>query len=308
MREIRGPRRPRRLNAGDRVAVIAPSGPVDPGRLACGIATLRLAGLHVVPGRHVLARTGWTAGSDAQRADDLTEAWCDDSIRGVLCARGGSGALRLLDRLSPEAFAGANPKPFVGSSDATVLHRWLACHADVVTLYGPMVAGRALGTGRLGPQWAAHLLRTLTAPADTLGLVTPTAVELVAGRATGQTVGGNVNLLAALLGSPEAGSADGAIVVLEDVNKESHRLDRLLTQLLRAGWFDGAAGIVVGSWEACGPDADRILLERLGPLGIPVLAGFDVGHGPRQLTVPLGIRATLDTGARSLHFAEPALL
>jgi muramoyltetrapeptide carboxypeptidase len=129
----------------------------------------------------------------------------------------------------------------------------------------------------------------------------------VAGRAAGRVTGGNLNLLAALLGSAEAGSADGCIVLLEDVNKESHRLDRLFTQLLRAGWFDNAAGVVAGSWENCGPDADAILLERLGPLGIPILTGFAAGHGPGQLTVPLGVPAVLDTAGRSLHYTEAAL-
>jgi muramoyltetrapeptide carboxypeptidase len=306
-------RRPPRLRPGDRVAVVAPSGTVSPERLAHGCARLRAAGLDVVVGEHVLARHGQLsgaefAGTDEERAADLTALWCDDRVHAVLCARGGYGALRLLDRLDPRLFAAARPKPLIGSSDVTVLHRWLARHANTVTLYGPMVAGRALGTDDLGDRWAQQLIRTLTAPAETLRLHCPAARELVAGRAHGPVIGGNLNLLAALLGSPEAGSADGCIVVLEDVNKESHRLDRLFTQLLRAGWFDGAVGVVVGSWQNCGPNPDGILLERLAPLGIPILAGFDVGHGPRQLTLPLGVPAVLDTAGRSLHYTAPALL
>jgi muramoyltetrapeptide carboxypeptidase len=300
-------RRPAHLRPGDRVEVVAPSGPVRPDRLERGCAQLRARGLEVTLGSHVLARHGRTAGTDAERAADLTAAWCDDGVAAVLCARGGYGALRLLDLLDAAAFAAARPKAFVGSSDATVLHRWLARHADVVTLYGPMVAGRALGSGELGPVWADHLVRTLTAPEEVVELAAPAAAELVPGSATGVVTGGNLNLLAALLGSPEAGAGRGSIVVLEDVNKESHRLDRLLTQLLRAGWFDGVAGVVAGTWANCGPDADEILLERLGPLGVPVLAGFDVGHGPRQLTVPLGVPATLDTARRILRYPLPAL-
>jgi muramoyltetrapeptide carboxypeptidase len=304
---VKRARRPARLRPGDRVAVVAPSGPVPPDRLAQGCARLRARGLEVTLGAHALARHGRTAGTDAERAADLTAAWCDDGVAAVLCARGGYGALRLLDRLDAAAFAAARPKAFVGSSDATVLHRWLARHAGVVTLYGPMVAGRALGSGELGPAWADHLVRTLTAPDEVVELTAPAAAELVPGSAAGVVTGGNLNLLAALLGSPEAGAGRGSIVVLEDVNKESHRLDRLLTQLLRAGWFDGVAGVVAGTWANCGPDADDVLLERLGPLGVPVLAGFDVGHGPRQLTVPLGVPATLDTARRSLRYALPAL-
>ncbi len=96
-------------------------------------------------------------------------------------------------------------------------------------------------------------------------------------------------------------------MVLEDVNKEPHRLDRLFTQMLRAGCFDGAVGIVAGRWQNCGPDPNAILRERLGPLGVPILAGFDVGHGSRQLTVPLGVPAVPGHGGRSLTYDVPAL-
>lgn len=280
---------------------------MSPERLAHGCARLRAAGLDVVLGEHVLARHGPFAGTDEQRASDLTSAWCDDRVRAVLCARGGYGALRLLDRLDPLVFAAARPKPLVGSSDVTVLHRWLARHVRVTTLYGPMPAGRALGTDELGGRWAHALVRSLMAPDRERHHHCPSAHELVAGRAAGPVTGGNLNLLAAMLGSAEAGSARGCIVVLEDVNKEPHRLDRLLTQLLRAGWFDGAAGVVAGTWQNCGQDPDAVLLERLGPLGVPILAGFDVGHGPRQLTLALGIRAALDTASRSLQYTESAL-
>ncbi|MCE0539748.1 LD-carboxypeptidase [Kineosporia rhizophila] len=300
-------RRGARLRAGDRVAVVATSGPVSPEQLAGGCARLSSAGLKVVLGQHVLARDGLYAGSDEQRAADLTEAWCDDGVGAVLCARGGYGALRLLDHLDPAVFAAAQPKPLIGYSDVTVLHRWLARHADVATLYGPMVAGQALATDTHGAEWGDHLIRTLMSPEQTVRLHSPAARVLVPGQAVGPVIGGNLNLLAALLGSPEAGSARGCIVVLEDINKEPHRLDRLLTQLLRAGWFDAAAGVVVGEWVNCGPDPDAILLERLGPLGVPILSGFDVGHGPRQLTVPLGPSAVLDTADRSLHYSQPAL-
>ncbi|MEO3814391.1 LD-carboxypeptidase [Sphaerisporangium sp. B11E5] len=289
------------------MAVVATSGTVSPERLAYGCARLRGAGLDVVTGEHVLARHGLFAGTDRERAADLTDAWCDERVRAVLCARGGYGALRVLDHLDPERFAAVAAKPLVGSSDVTVLHRWLAEHTGGVGLYGPMVAGTALGTDRLGDRWAQELIRTLMSPEETQELYCPEAIELVPGRAGGPVVGGNLNLLAALLGSAEAGAAAGCIVVLEDVNKEPHRLDRLFTQMVRSGWFDGAVGVVAGRWRNCGPDPDAILLERLGALGVPILAGFDVGHGARQLTVPLGVPAVLDTGSRSLRYTVPAL-
>jgi muramoyltetrapeptide carboxypeptidase LdcA involved in peptidoglycan recycling len=110
-------------------------------------------------------------------------------------------------------------------------------------------------------------------------------------------------LLAASMGTPSAPPpASGCIVLLEDVGEAPYRVDRLLTQLLHAGWLDGAVGFVLGSWDGCGDDVEDTLVERLAPLGRPILAGVAVGHGRPQLTLPLGVPATLDTEAGELVF------
>jgi muramoyltetrapeptide carboxypeptidase len=127
------------------------------------------------------------------------------------------------------------------------------------------------------------------------------------GAAEGLLTGGTLSLLVALLGTPYAPPpAAGRIVFLEDVAEAPYRIDRMLTQLLQAGWFDGAAGIALGTWRGCGDPAeiDAVLAGRLGPLGVPILAGLPVGHGPRQLTLELGAPYRLDTHARTLD-AQP---
>jgi muramoyltetrapeptide carboxypeptidase len=90
-----------------------------------------------------------------------------------------------------------------------------------------------------------------------------------------------------------------AIVLLEDINEDAYRIDRMLTQLLRAGWFDEVAGVALGSWLGC-PGAEDVIAERLVPLGIPILAGLPFGHGARQRTIPLGAVAELDADAGTL--------
>ena len=94
-------------------------------------------------------------------------------------------------------------------------------------------------------------------------------------------------------------SADGAIVVLEDVSESPYKIDRLLTQLRRSGWFDGVRGVALGSFVDCG-EVLPVLRDRLSDLGVPVLAGFGIGHGPTQLSVPLGLDVQLDTVAGTL--------
>jgi muramoyltetrapeptide carboxypeptidase len=301
--------RPRRLVPGDRVAVVAPSGPVPRERLDAGLDILRGWDLDPVAAPHVLADhpCGYLAGADRDRAADIQQAWCDPATAAVMCVRGGYGAQRMVDLLDWAAMRAATPKAFIGYSDITALHEAFATRLGVATLHGPMAgAGTFLKDGPTQD----HLRRTLFTPHDTRELAPPTARTLVPGRAAGVTAGGCVSLLAADLGTPYARpSAAGALLVLEDTGEEPYRLDRILTQLLRSGWLDGVAGILLGSWTDCGPydDLRTLFLDRLGGLGVPVVEEFGFGHCPSTLTVPLGVSAVLDADAGTLTLEVPAL-
>ncbi|WP_395106312.1 LD-carboxypeptidase [Actinomadura sp. SCN-SB] len=345
------PRRFGRLAPGDRVAVVAPSGPVDPVRLEKGCGILRELGLRVTVAEHALADTlladaGLTdagqaeagpsaeagaaregrqriAGADADRAADLTAAWCDPGVRAVLCARGGYGATRVLDHLDWDRLAappgGTAPKILHGSSDITALHMAFGRRLGVTTSFGPMVASELFTEGTDGgtadDDWhrrsLEHFRAVLFGSASAADGRTGTEITgtrvLREGTAEGPLTGGTLSLLAALTGTPYAPPpATGRIVFLEDVAEAPYRVDRMLTQLLQAGWFDGAAGIALGAWPGCGDPAelDAVFAGRLGPLGVPILAGLPVGHGPRQLTLELGAPYRLDTHARTLD-AQP---
>ncbi|AJP04651.1 peptidase U61 [Streptomyces cyaneogriseus subsp. noncyanogenus] len=301
--------RPARLAPGARVAVVAPSGPVPEERLQAGLDVLRGWDLDPVVAPHVLDRHGtfgYLAGADADRAADLERAWCDPSVDAVLCARGGYGAQRIAGLLDWEAMRAAGPKVFVGFSDITALHEAFATRLGLVTLHGPMAAGvDFLKNGRA----QEHLRATLFAPETVTTLVSGGA-PLVPGRARGVTLGGCLSLLAAELGTPHARpGARGGLLCLEDVGEEAYRLDRYLTQLLRAGWLDGVRGVLLGSWEGCEPRAGLrpLLADRLGGLGVPVAEEFGFGHCAGALTVPFGVAAELDADAGTLTLAEPAL-
>jgi muramoyltetrapeptide carboxypeptidase len=303
-----GARVPRRLRPGDVVAVVAPSGPCDPGRLARGVRVLEGLGLRVVTGRHVLDRAGYLAGGDQARAADLQRAWCDPDVAAVVCARGGYGATRLLDLLDWRAMAAAEPKVLLGSSDITALHQAFAVRLGVATCFGPMPASEILaGPGPVGngdgtcagggPERRSldHLRRALfTGPAPVRG-----DRVLVAGRARAPVAGGNLTLLAALCGTPYAPRFAERIAFLEDVSEAPYRIDRMLTQLLQAGAFAGVAGIALGSWTGCG-DVLPVLAERLAPLDVPIIAGLPVGHGSPQLSVWFGMFGVIETESCSL--------
>lgn len=299
--------RPRRLVPGDRVGIVAPAGPVPADMLAEGLAELRAWGLEPVLAPHVLDThpSGYLAGSDRARADDLRDAWCDPDLAAVICARGGYGTQRMADLVDWDAMAAAGPKVFVGYSDVTVLHEAFATRLDVATLHGPMPGTPGFLADAAGRE---HLRRTLFAPEEVQVLHSPSATALVSGRATGVTMGGCLSLLASDLGTRTGrASAAGGILLLEDTGEEPYRLDRFLTQLLRSGWLDGVAGIVLGSWEGCGPypELRRLFLDRLAPLSVPILESLPFGHCLPTLTLPLNTPATLDTTTSTLTFPPP---
>jgi muramoyltetrapeptide carboxypeptidase LdcA involved in peptidoglycan recycling len=320
LRHARKTRRYRRLRPGDRVAVVAPSGPAEPARLEAGCAVLRDLGLDAVVGKHALDRVNlgppgpvrgdWhrLAGSDADRAADLQDAWCDPRVRAVICARGGYGAARVLPHLDWDALhtaaeasvaSGGGPKILHGSSDITALHAAFGTRLAVTTSFGPMPAGVIADLDPAAPDDSLDSLRTaLFGGSATL----PGTHTLRPGRAGGPLTGGTLSILTAALGTPYAPPpAAGRIVFLEDVTEAPYRIDRMLVQLLQSGWFDGAAGVALGSWKDCGAPAelDSVFAARLGPLGVPVLAGVPAGHGPRQHSLELGAPA-------ALHAPDPA--
>lgn len=287
--------------------MVAPAGPVPPATLDAGVAVLEGWGLRVRVMPHVLDTHpvhDYLAGTDAARADDFTAAWADPELRAVVCARGGYGAHRMVDLVDWAALRRVEPKVLVGYSDVTVLHQAAATQLGVVTLHGPMPGTQSFVDS---VPMQDHLRATLFAPESVQRLGGPHAHELIGGRATGVTTGGCVSLLTTSLGTPTAPSARGAIVLLEDIDEKAYRLDSYLTHLRRAGWFDGVAGVALGSWADCEP-AEPVVVDILGDLGVPIVGDLGFGHGPDPLTVPLGASVTLDTADGSLTLDEPALV
>ncbi|MEU8361673.1 LD-carboxypeptidase [Nonomuraea sp. NPDC048882] len=287
------------MRQGDTVAIVAPSGPPNAVLLRRGVRHLEELGLKVVVGAHVLDRQGldYLAGDDAHRAADLQSAWCDPAVTGVFCCRGGYGAARLLDLLDWDAMRAAGPKVLLGSSDITALHNAFAIELGVATLHGPMAACDVIAGDEEGPEpltWES-MRQALFEAAP---LVRGDRV-LAPGRAEGVLRGGNLSLLASMCGTRWQPSFAGGIAFLEDVGEEPYRIDRMLTQLLQAGVFDGVRGIALGSWVGCG-DPYPVLEDRLAPLGVPVVAGLPVGHGSPQMSVWLNALGVIDTESCSL--------
>jgi muramoyltetrapeptide carboxypeptidase len=300
--EIDKPVRPPRLKPGDTIGIVAPAGPFDHDLFMQGLSALQSMGFRTRVPDAVFDKTGYLAGSDAQRARLVNQLFKETDVQAIVCARGGFGCLRMLPLVDFDII-GAHPKVFVGFSDITALLAAITRRSGLVTFHGPMVTPLAT---------ASELtLRSLSAAitSDTPLEIAPTAgVVLQAGRATGPVIGGNLATLCHLLGTPfEAGFEDN-ILLLEDRGEAPYRIDRMLSQMKLAGSFKGIAGIILGSFKDCGnlDDIYRIFQDRFQDLHIPILAGFDVGHGKQNLTLPVGMTATLDTDLQLLSFTQPA--
>jgi muramoyltetrapeptide carboxypeptidase len=300
------------LRPGDLVAVISPAGPARPDLVAAGIAMLRSWGLRPVPAAHAFDQHGYLAGRDANRAADLNAAFADPAMRAVVVTRGGYGSQRILDRLDLRAVR-RDPKPVVGFSDVTALQLALWRGARLACVYGPGAAWRAERTGPGSADSLRDAVMTTEPvvvkqdPAAPTAAVTWPAGPAGPRTAAGPLLGGNLCLLAATLGTGDFPDLTGAILLIEDVNEPPYKVDRMLTQLRRAGVLAGLAGVAVGQFVECadqGPiDVTEVLAERLGDLGVPVLGGLPIGHGPDPLAVPVGVPAALDLAAGTLTVA-----
>lgn len=295
--------RPRALKPGDTLGVVAPSSPFDRRSFEAGLQALAAMGFTVRVDPAVLARQDYLAGADQQRAALIHRCFADPDIDGIICARGGYGATRILPLLDADAIA-RTPKVFVGFSDITALLGFLVDRCAMVAFHGPTVTS----VGEADNATRERFLAALTAPAP-LSLNASRPHVLRDGKTTGRLMGGNLTLLCHLTGTPFQPDLRHCILVIEDRGEAPYRIDRMLTQMLQAGRFDGLSGLVLGAFTDCGGRESilNIINDRLGGLGIPMMAGFDVGHHGTNMTLPVGVEACLDTHSATLTFTEPAL-
>lgn len=294
---------PPRLAPGDRVAVVAPSGPLRPrerelAEISMGL--LRAWGLELREQELEPCRIPYLAGSDQSRASQLAWALSSPEIRGVFCLRGGYGAMRILPLLDGELFR-KDPKVLLGFSDLTALLLGLGAKAKVVTFHGPTLASSSLASGPDSP--TAKALRRAVMEGHPQE---PIPGEIwQEGEAEGPLLGGCLSLVSALMGTDFFPELEGSILFLEDVGEPLYRLDRMIHQLKLGGVLGRIAGLALGNLGG-GPSGKRILkevvLEAVGSR-IPILAGLPCGHGARNLTLTLGAWVRLDKRG-SLVFME----
>lgn len=295
---------PALLKPGDRVRIVAPSGPVvERERFDQGIAWLHEIGLEPCYDDGLFVRSAYLAGSDERRCREFQTALDDDTAAAIWFARGGYGATRLLPYLSVGQIA-ARPRWLIGFSDASAVHA-LWQRAGLVSLHAANITGLVRWSPPAREQLCGYLFTGWSAP-----LHGDTIYGGAQGCVRGRLAGGNLTVLASLAGTGYLPDYAGTIFFLEDVGERPYRLDRYLTQLGQSGAFDGVRGFVIGQLSGCvdPPDQDagcsalEAVCNVLAPLGVPILAGVAVGHGRSSLPLSLGTTAVMNLSAGQLQF------
>jgi muramoyltetrapeptide carboxypeptidase len=296
------PIRPPRLKPGDTIGIVAPAGPFDPKIFSQGLNTVESLGFRTRVSDEIFKKSGYLAGNDAHRARLVNRLFKDPAINAIFCARGGFGSLRILPLVDFDVIR-ENPKVFIGFSDITALLTVITTRSGLVSFHGPVVTTLARAS-----EITCNTLLAAVSSDMPLEVQPAGGVVIRAGRAQGPLIGGNLTTLCHLLGTPFEPKFKQCILLLEDRGEAPYRIDRMLFQMKLAGCFENIAGLVLGSFKECGSldGVYKIFEEHFEEIPVPILAGFDVGHGEQNLTIPFGIDAILDTDKQLLSFEQPA--
>jgi muramoyltetrapeptide carboxypeptidase len=286
--------------------VLAASSPSELPRIREAVSHLEAYGLRVSLASNIDHHyRGYLAGTDDERIEELNRCLRSDEYDAILFARGGYGAMRILERVDYDAIR-ANPRPIIGFSDVTALHQAIARHASVASFHGPMVNldfYEKLSADR--DEWFWSML----AGAAPLTHSFAESDVVSHGDATGVLFGGCLSLTTALIGTPYDFWIDGGIWFWEDVDERIYRLDRMLTHLRLSGRIEAVRGVVIGKLKGCGGDEEQaaLLHEFFGASGIPVVRNFPFGHHGDNLLMPIGAPVRLNTIDNTFTITEPVV-
>lgn len=290
------------LRAGDKIALVAPSGFIEPESLKTGAVWLEAQGFELDLMPHVFARRYYMAGTDFERANDINEAFARPDIKALFCVRGGAGSSKILPYVD-YATVKKNRKPVFGLSDATALQNALfTCSGNVsYTGFLPIFDFKS---GTLD----AKINQSLNMVFAGREQKASGGKCLNSGTAQGVMVGGCLSVLNYLCGTPYFPSLQGKILLIEDVGEKTYRIDLMLNQLKSQKDFAGLNGIVFGQFLNC-TEADEgdgsvaeIIADFAQDLDIPIITDFSYGHIASRYVLPIGKKVCLNADETELVY------
>ena len=294
---------PQYLQKGDTIALVAPAGILKPSRKAVVLQAKKLAeswGLHFILGENVFNQGNHFAGSDKERASDFQKALDNPNIKAIWAARGGYGSVRILDKLDFTKFK-QHPKWIIGYSDITAFHNHIH-NLGVETLHAMMATSL-----EEKPEEIIETIASFKSAlfGEDISYTIPSSKHNKKGEVSGQLVGGNLAILASMLGSKSQLNTDGKILFIEEIGEYKYSIDRMFQSLKRAGYFDNLKGVIIGDMSLIkknstkwGSSIERLILDVL-PKDIPILFDFPAGHEPDNRALIFGrtVELTVDSSS-----------
>lgn len=295
------------LKKGDTIAITCPAGYMEAKKIKTCVETLQQWGFQVMIGKTVGSKsTNYFSGTDEERKDELQALLDEPSIKAILCGRGGYGVTRIIDQLDFKTFK-KNPKWIIGFSDITVLHAHLLTRCNTASLHAPMA--NAFNEGGVKLPYVQSLQKALKGTKASYSCAPNTMNQL--GKATGVLMGGNLALIAHLVGSNMVYKTKGAILFLEDVGEYAYNIDRMFIQLKRAGILSQLNGLILGGFTdrkdttlPFGKTIEEILQEHIAEFDYPVCFGFPVSHDTENYALKVGATVELSITAKTVKLKE----
>jgi muramoyltetrapeptide carboxypeptidase len=295
------------LKRGDTIGILAPAGFMPFEKMQTCIDILGEWGYHVKPGDTAYSHSeNYFSGTDEQRLNDVQQMLDDPQVKAIMCARGGYGVSRIIDQLSFKKFR-KHPKWLIGFSDITVFHSHIYTKYKIPSLHAPMAA--AFNDNEFNNPYVQSLRAALAGE--------PASYECAAheynqhGEAKGVLVGGNLALLAHMVGTPSDIKTKNKILFLEDIGEYLYNIDRMFIQLKRSGKLDKLAGLIIGGFtdnkdtdRPFGKEAYEIIQEHVKDYNYPICFGFPVSHNKENYALKVGAQYTLTVAASGVHLAE----
>ncbi len=311
--------KPPRLKKGDTIGLITPGSYISDEGLEKAVKNVEELGFRVKLSRNIRKKRGYTAGTDAERLDDLQHMFSDAQVKAVWCARGGYGSARLLPMLNFKQLK-KQPKALIGYSDITALLNALYSQTGLIGFHGPVASSEMTDYTKeqllavLMYDCRSYTIKSFRQKQEDGAAENSAPIRcLQGGNAKGRLLGGNLSLLAALAGTPWAPDYRSKIVFLEDVGEKPYRIDRMLTQLRQASALPQAAAFALGTFSGCEAEEndnslslEQTLEDRIASLKKPCSHGLSFGHIKQQCTLPIGLLADFDAETGDITLGESA--
>jgi muramoyltetrapeptide carboxypeptidase len=303
------------LKKGDSVALIAPGSPVKEEKFINAIANMENLGLKPILGEFAKEKTGYLAGTDHQRLEDIHNAFANPEIKAIWCLRGGYGCTRLLPNLDYDLIR-RNPKIFIGYSDITALNQAFLKKSGLVSFNGPVASSQVFTSYTFSSVKAMLFNEASTFKLNYIeqsdSKFKQQPYTIVGGKVNGRLIGGNLAMLTTLIGTKYAPTYKDKIVIIEDVGESPYRIDRMLTHMFQSSDLGRAQGIVFGVFSDCEMKPDdqsftlkETLINAIKPYKIPSIYGFPFGHVSDISTFPIGIKATFNADLHTIEIENP---